>query len=120
MEARYRVTNTTRNTLLGDGVTKASTFSQRFKGLMGQSTLPLGTGLLIAPCNSIHTFFMKIDIDVLFLAQDFTVVEVVHSLVPWRVSKYYPAAKQVLELPSGCARLSQTMPGDTLLFDRVA
>ncbi len=87
---------------------------------MGKSSLPLGSGLLISPCNSIHTFFMKIDIDVLFLTKDFTVVDVVHSLVPWRVSKYYPSAKQVLELPSGCARFSQTMPGDTLLFDEAS
>ncbi len=119
MAPRYRVLNTTRNTLLGDAIERADRFGQRFKGLMGQRELTFGSGLLIEPCNSIHTFFMKIDIDVLFLAKDFSVVDVVHSMVPWRMSKFYPSAKRVLELPSGCATMSQTQMGDALSFQPV-
>ncbi len=64
---RYRVTNTTRNTLLATDVRLANTFRARFLGLMGVSSMPMGEGLRIEPCTSVHTFFMKISIDLVFL-----------------------------------------------------
>jgi len=36
-------------------------------GLLGRSTLPEGAGLIIRPCNSVITFFMRFPIDVLFV-----------------------------------------------------
>lgn len=113
---RYRVTNLTRNTLLADHASKADSFMKRFKGLMGVTDLPLGDGLHIAPCTSIHTFFMKIPIDALFLDASQQVVDVCHAMVPWRVSKVYFEAKSVLELPAGTAAASKTVPGDRLEF----
>ena len=117
---RYRVTNTTRNSRLAEDAGAADTFWARFKGLMGQTSLPLGHGLLIEPCNSVHTFFMKIDIDVVFLDSKRKVVGVAHSMVPWRMSRYYPSAKSVLELPAGVALASGTQPGDELRFEPIA
>ena len=64
---RYRVTNTTRNTLLATNVRLANTFRTRFMGLMGVWPLPMGEGLHIEPCTSVHTFFMKMPIDLVFL-----------------------------------------------------
>lgn len=116
---RYRVTNLTRNTLLADRAEKADTFLKRFKGLMGVRELPLGEGLHIAPCNSIHTFFMKIPIDVLYLDASQQVVDINHAIAPWRVSRIYFDAKSVLELPAGTAAAAQTQPGDRLEFSPV-
>lgn len=113
---RYRVTNLTRNTLLADKADKADSFAKRFKGLMGVSELPVGNGLHIAPCNSIHTFFMKIPIDVLFLDASQQVVDICHAIAPWRVSRVYFEAKSVLELPAGTAAASKTEAGDRLEF----
>jgi hypothetical protein len=113
---RYRVTNLSRNTLLADAALEADTFWTRFKGLMGRATLPAGEGLRIRPCNSIHTFFMKIPIDVIFLDQGDAVVEVLHAIAPWRVSRVYFGAKAVLELPAGTALASKTQAGDRLQF----
>jgi hypothetical protein len=115
-DVRYRVTNLTRNTLLADQATRAVSFLSRFKGLMGVSELPLGHGLQIEPCTSIHTFFMRIPIDALFLDKDLTVVDICHALPPWRVSRVYFEARSVLELPAGTAAASQTQPGDRLAF----
>ena len=111
---RYRVTNLTRNTLLADRGEVADSFFKRFKGLMGVSDFPLGRALHIAPCNSIHMFFMKIPLDIVFLDRELTVVEVLHALPPWRVSRVYFAAHSALELPAGTARATGTAVGDRL------
>jgi uncharacterized membrane protein (UPF0127 family) len=113
---RYRVTNLNRNTLLAANAARADSFLSRFKGLMGVAHLPPGEGLHIAPCNSVHTFFMKIPIDVLFLDASQQVVDVMHAMAAWRVSKVYFNAKSVLELPAGTADATGTKTGDTLEF----
>lgn len=114
---RYRVMNLTRNTPLADQAARADSFMERFKGLMGVKELPVGHGLHIAPCNSIHTFFMKIPIDAVFLDASQQVVDICHAMPPWRMSKVYFGAKSVLELPAGTADASQTKAGDRLSFD---
>ncbi|MFO0597101.1 MAG: DUF192 domain-containing protein [Myxococcaceae bacterium] len=119
---RYRVMNLTRNTLLADDAAKADSFMARFKGLMGVTSaeFPMGRGLHIEPCNSIHTFFMKIPIDVLFLDSQLKVVEVCHAMAPWKMSRIYFGAKSVLELPAGVALGAQTAPGDAVGFEPLA
>ncbi len=117
---RYRVTNTTRNTRLAEHAEVADTFMRRFKGLMGQRELPLGAGLLIEPCTSVHTFFMRLDIDVLFLDRQHRVLGLEASMVPWRMSRYYPSGRSVLELPAGVALAARTEVGDLLQFDALA
>lgn len=114
---RYRVSNQTRNTLLADAAGRADTFVSRFKGLMGVAELPMGQGLHIEPCTSIHTFFMKIPIDAVFLDASHQVVEVCHAMPPWRVSRVFFGARSVLELPAGTAAAAQTVAGDRLVFE---
>lgn len=114
---RYRVSNQTRNTLLADAAGRADTFVSRFKGLMGVAELPMGQGLHIEPCTSIHTFFMKIPIDAVFLDASHQVVEVCHAMPPWRVSRVFFGARSVLELPAGTAAAAQTVVGDRLVFE---
>ncbi len=113
---RYRVMNLTRNTLLAEHSTRAETFFSRFKGLIGVPHLPFGEGLHLTRCNSIHTFFMKMPIDVLFLDVSHHVVDICPSMPPWGVSRVYFNAKSVLELPHGTASASQTQVGDLLDF----
>ena len=83
----------------------ADNFLQRLRGLMLRSpaSLPLGTGLLIAPCNSIHMMFMRFAIDVVYLAEDYTVVKTVKNVRPWLgISACFKKGTwAVLELPSG-------------------
>jgi len=114
---RYRVRNLTRNTLLADRARVADSFGTRLKGLMGVTDFPAGSGLHIVPCTSIHTFFMRLPIDALFLTRELEVVDVCPALAPWRVSRLYPRARSVLELPAGAAEATQTIPGDRLIFE---
>jgi hypothetical protein len=114
---RYRVTNLTRNTLLADRAGRADTFARRLKGLMGITTFSVGDGLHIEPCTGIHTFFMRIPLDAIFLDASLEVIAVCHTLAPWRVSPVYLRARSVLELPAGTTRASSTQTGDRLCFE---
>src|SRR5439155_26363541 len=81
-----RVTNASEEKILADRAEEARSFSDRFIGLMGKRRLAFGEGLHIVPCNSIHTFFMRIPIDALFLDREIKIVKAYTSLPPWRLS----------------------------------
>jgi uncharacterized protein len=72
----------------------------RMRGLLGRSALPVGEGLLLKPAGSVHTFFMRFPIDVVFLDRELSVVDVAAELRPWRTARR-KGAKAALELPAG-------------------
>ena len=110
------VRNATKDKVLATRAAEARDFGDRLVGLMGQRELPVGHGLHIVPCNSIHTFFMRIPIDALFLDKQGKVVKLLGALVPWRMTSVYFDAHSVLELPAGVAAASGTDEGDQLEF----
>jgi uncharacterized membrane protein (UPF0127 family) len=74
------------------------------RGLLGRKELPSGEGILLRPSGSVHTFFMRFPIDVVFLDRDLSVLSVAEDVRPWKM-RGARGAKAVLELPSGeCAR----------------
>jgi uncharacterized protein len=73
--------------------------------------------MIIAPCSSIHTFFMRFPIDVVFAGRDGRVVKVYHDLPAWRVGFAWKGFA-VIELPAGTLRPSETRPGDLLQIAR--
>lgn len=79
----------------------ANSFSSRLVGLMFKERMDDFDGLLITQCNSIHTFFMKYDLDLIFLNKDHEVVKVIEYMKPWRMSLMYFSATQVLEVVAG-------------------
>jgi uncharacterized protein len=74
----------------------------RMRGLLGRTELPRGEGILLRPCGSIHTFFMRFPIDAVFVDRDGKVVGVERELKPWRTARRR-GAKTVLELTAGAA-----------------
>ena len=84
------------------------------KGLLGKKELPTGDALWIKPCFSVHTFFMKFPIDVLFLNKQNQVIAVVSNITPNRMTRLYPQSFSVLELPPGTIAASNTELGDEL------
>jgi len=112
---RYRWVNQSKNdVVVASRAERAETFAARFKGLLGRDGLEEGGGLHIEPCNSIHMFFMKFAIDVVFLDDDLRVVRAISAIKPWRVTRVYAKASSVLELPVGAIGRSQVAPGDVL------
>lgn len=85
----------------------------RRKGLLGRDSLPEATALVIAPCNAVHTFFMRFAIDVAFVTRDGRVIKTRAAVRPWRMTGALRAFA-VVELPAGTLALTNTVPGDVL------
>jgi len=83
--------------LISNDVKIANDSMSRMVGLLNKNDLPHGESLLIEPCNSIHTFFMKFNIDVLFLDKNNRVVKVFRDMPPWRITRPYLSVKRVIE-----------------------
>jgi len=92
----------------------AESFFTRFKGLMLKKDLNRDSGLLIKPCNSIHTFFMLTPIDILFIDHNWEVKYLIKNFRPWRVSPLVKKGKMVIELPSGTISDKNITLGDIL------
>jgi hypothetical protein len=107
------VRNQTRNTILADAAELADTSEKRRTGLLKHHRLDPGHGLWIVPCESVHSFFMKFAIDLVYLDRDKKVRKIRHRMVPWRVSACL-TAHSILELPAGVLAATGTQKGDQL------
>ena len=88
----------------------------RMRGLLGRNALEAGEGMLIDRAGSVHMFFMRFPIDVVFLDRDRTVVRIVHGLRPWRVAGARKAVA-TLELPVGAVEKAGLEEGDVLVLE---
>lgn len=90
----------------------------RMKGLLGTSEIPDGHGLLIDPCNSVHTFGMKYCLDVVYLDRKKKVLKCIHNMVPGRISLAL-RARYTIELKAGAIIRHDIHPGDVFAWDTV-
>jgi uncharacterized membrane protein (UPF0127 family) len=114
-DSQLKIFNRTRNTILGTSIQLANSGATRRKGLLGRSGLSPGEGIWIVPCESVHTFWMKFPIDLVYLDRNKKVKKVKSDVRPWRLSACL-SAHSVLELVPGTISTTQTKPGDTLEF----
>ena len=98
---------------LADHVEVAVTRRDRRKGLLGRDVFETSSALIIAPCFSIHTMFMRFDIDAVFVDDDGRAVKVVQGMAPWRIA-VQPFAHAVVELPAGSLKERPVDVGDRL------
>jgi uncharacterized membrane protein (UPF0127 family) len=84
--------------------------ASRKRGLLGRTGLD-DTALVIAPCNAVHTFFMRFPIDVLFVDRHGRVLRVAREVPPWRLAAAWRAFA-VIELAAAAA-------GDITVGDQV-
>jgi uncharacterized membrane protein (UPF0127 family) len=113
-----QIVNQTRDRLLADRGELARSFWARGRGLMGRAALPQGFALVIYPESSIHTFFMRVPIDVLFVSRHHQVVGLREAMppgrpfagvAPWR-------GRYVIEMPAGVIAATGTQLGDQLIM----
>jgi uncharacterized membrane protein (UPF0127 family) len=77
----------------------------RTLGLLGRTSMSDDEGMWFDGCNSIHTLFMRVPIDVVFLDRNGVVVLVAAGVKPNRPLVADRGARTVVELASGsCAR----------------
>jgi len=111
-----KVRNKTKNTIVVEEALMADTFWRRLIGLMGKPELEENSGIILTPCNSVHTLFMRFPIDVIFLNNKLEVLLIKQNLRPWSISPIVANAKYVLEVNAGKTLASHTEIGDSIDF----
>jgi uncharacterized membrane protein (UPF0127 family) len=116
---KVSVRNQTRNAVLGEAVDVADTSEKRRTGLLKHERLEPGEGLWIKPCESVHTFFMKFAIDLVYVDKKHKVRKVRKAVPPWRVSACL-TAHSIIELPAGTIERTGTQAGDELSIEKLS
>ncbi len=117
---RVAVINLTRGTILADAAEYARGPWRRCVGLLGRAALPIGEGLIFAPCMGLHTIGMRFPIDLIYLRREEpgsrggVVARLRANLQPCRVA--LAVADLVLELPAGTSAWSATAIGDEIAW----
>ncbi len=91
-------------------VVEARSCASRLRGWMGREDVSPGEALYLPGCASVHTCFMRIPIDVVFVDRATTVLAVRPDLAPWRFAAHV-GAWGVVELPAGRAAAAGIVPG---------
>jgi len=111
--------NITKGVAIASELEVATSFAARSQGLLGRSGLKPDTGLLIDPCSSIHMWFMRFPIDVIFLDGKNRVVGLRRNIKPWGMAWSWRGTKTI-ELPVGVIASTRTQLGDIVAFQSSA
>ena len=109
-----QILNKTRNSIIAVKAVIADSFFSRMIGLLNRASLEDGEALVITRCNSIHMFFMRFAIDVIFIDQRSKIVGLVRNIKPFQLSKIYWNSASAIELPIGTIDRTQSALGDSL------
>lgn len=112
-----KIIDQTEGIVIGEDIRWARSIFTRLKGLMFRKSLGPQEGILMYPCNSIHTFFMNFVIDVLFLDGQMKVIKQIENLEAGKVISPVPKARYVLELPGGKLRRFGNLAGHILRIE---
>ena len=99
--------------VLADRLLPALDSATRKTGLLKHASLAEGEAMIIAPSNAVHTWFMKFDLDLMFVGRDGRVVKTRAAVKPWRMSAALRAFA-VIEMRAGTLCDRDTRPGDVL------
>ena len=87
--------------------------------MMGRTSWGPTDGLVIRPCNAIHTLFMRMPIDVLLIGPANDVLDIAPARRPWRLGRVAWRAHWVLELPTGAIAASGTRLDDRVALEEI-
>lgn len=112
-----KLMNKSKNILLCSDLNTADSFWQRMKGLLGKAHMLQTEGLWIKSCTSIHTYFMKFPIDVVFVDKDLKVTKVAQKVPPGKLLLSTLSSRHVFEFGPGCLNGNNLEIGDQLHVD---
>jgi uncharacterized membrane protein (UPF0127 family) len=95
----------------------ADGFWARAVGLLGRRMMELDQGMLFHGTNSIHTFFMRFALDLVFLDKQMVVVKTVKNVRPGRLVWPVWSASTVIELREGFLDQNPIRVGEKLHVD---
>jgi hypothetical protein len=110
------VINQNKDIIIADQLRKANNFLERLVGLLNRKDLQPGEALLINPCQMVHTFFMKFNIDLIFLNEEDLVVKIVSNFPPNRISPFVDSASKVIELKASSSLIEKIEVGDRVVY----
>lgn len=109
----YRIINKTKSIVLSQKAKKADNFFKRFLGLMLKKNMEWEEALIFYHSPSIHTFFMKIPIDVVFLDKNMQVLRIVENLKSGKIISCFKSLVTI-EFPVHKTSKSSLEVGDIL------
>lgn len=102
-------------TVIAREVEIADNFWRRFRGLMLRREFLDGEALLFkferSGRHSVHMFFVRFPIDLVYLDSNLKVVEIRVGLKPWRVHRSRVDSVYLIELPAGTVAQSKVVVG---------
>ena len=110
----YRVVNCTQQRLLLEQVLLADTLGRKMRGLLGTKPTGRGQACWLTGCSSVHTLGMQYALDLYFLDRNGRILCIQNRLNPWRLSRWVPWARQVLEVEGGWIAVAHAVVGDVL------
>ncbi len=115
-ENAYVLRNERTGVILATAIEPAFDSRRRRKGLLGRTGLDPDAAMILAPCGTVHTFFMQFAIDVVFVRRDGTIVKICPDLKPWRTAFAW-GALAAIEFSAGGAARRDVERGDSLVIE---
>jgi uncharacterized membrane protein (UPF0127 family) len=99
---------------IATAVERAVTRASRRRGLLGRDRLDPQCALILEPCMSVHTAFMRFAIDVVFIDRAGYALKIVRDVAPWRIA-VSARAHAVVEMAAGSIAADDLLVGDRLV-----
>ena len=109
-QGRYGLWNLRTGQPVAANVVAAFDSRTRRQGLLGRGGLPPGDALILAPCSSVHTAFMRFPLDLVFLDRAGRVLKTSSAVRPWRIRAAWRAFA-VVELQAGGSSVPERRAG---------
>ncbi len=109
----YTIIEKNKRNIISQTAQVADNFFKRLIGLMFKKSIDPDYGLIFYEVNSIHTFFMRFPIDIVFLDKNNQIIRICQALRPWRMV-FCRHGKTTIELPAHKASENSLKTGDFL------
>lgn len=104
------------NEQLFEKVKLAGSFGAKLRGLMFYREMPAIDGLLLYPCNTVHLFWMRFPLDLIYLSRE-RVVLFIETKSPNQLGSYLKNAYYVLETEAGTGASKNIRVGDRIRWE---
>ena len=108
--------NITKQTIISSDTFYAESFWARSRGMIARNFTTFD-GMVFENCNAIHTFFMSVKIDVIFIDSTYRISSLHESLATWLPLIRDSKANTVMELPLGTIARAKCSVGDVVTIN---
>lgn len=103
---------------MSENLVLANTATKRFLGLMGRKALAPNEALWLRPCSSIHTFWMRFAIDVIYVNRQLQIVKLIENVRPFRLTLPVKHTASVIEMSVNSISQHNLQVGDVLRVEK--